>query len=431
MPILIEKLYRIYSKHPTVCTDTRTITPQCLFFALKGEQFDGHQFVQDALQKGAAFAVIDNPEYAVEGKTLCVANVLESLQQLARYHRQKLAIPIVGITGTNGKTTTKELLACALSTQFQVFATHGNLNNHIGVPLSLLAIRSHHQIAIIEMGANHPGEIAFLCSLAQPTHGLITNIGKAHLQGFGNLEGVIKTKNELYKFLQDHQGTAFVNANNPLLMELSKTIPRITYGTDQQLHCSGTLLGATPFVHLQLGVKHDSELLQTQIIGAYNFENIMAALCVSTHFGLSAKAVSASLAGYQPANNRSQVVNTPSNQIILDAYNANPVSMKAAISNLNQMDGSNKTAILGDMFELGDESLNEHLHIVQLLEESSIQNIFLVGKSFSAAARQKNIRCFENTAQIRAWLQEQPIRQAIILIKGSRGMQLEPLVEVL
>lgn len=427
----IQSLYNLYLNYPVICTNSRTITPGCLFFALKGENFNGNVFAQKALDAGAAYAIIDEAEYTINEHCLLTANVLHTLQQLAVLHRKQLRIPVIGITGTNGKTTTKELIAKVLSSTYRTTATTGNLNNHIGVPLTLLSITKETEIAVVEMGANHPGEIEFLCSLASPTHGIITNIGKAHLEGFGSFEGVIKTKTELYHHLRTNEGTVFVNKDNLILINQLQGNRFITYGSLENNNCRTTFAEADPFVKLFWNTKNETIQFSTHLIGSYNFENISAAICIGNYFKVAPEKIKEAIESYYPSNNRSQVAETASNRLILDMYNANPTSMMAAIGNFSQMKAKNKILILGDMLELGKESEKEHLAIINLLKGKDFKKVILIGPVFQKVNTNKDIPAFRDADEARIYLTGYPIRSATILIKGSRGIKLEKLTDLL
>lgn len=433
--ISTEQLYSIFQKHPLVCTDTRAIVKDSIFFALKGGNFNANRFAEQALESGCAYAVIDEAEYKKDDRFLLVPDVLAALQDLARHHRRQLTIPIIGITGSNGKTTTKELINAVLGRSFKTYATKGNLNNHIGVPLTVLSITREHEIAIVEMGANHVGEIKELCTIAQPTHGIITNIGKAHLEGFGGPQGVIKAKNELYQYVHANDGLLFVNLDNPLLTDLSAAADRYTYGTTTDADVIGEYLGADPFVRLRWKSSIDpnplsvKEVISTQLLGKYNFENLLAAAAIGHYFEISAEEIKLALEGYAPSNNRSQVMKKGSNTILLDAYNANPTSMTAAIENFSELPAPKKMVVLGDMLELGEDSAHEHQDIIDLLHEKKITNVVLVGDHFSKVENIINAKQFMNTDEALAWMKEQKIDNTTILIKGSRGIKLEKLVE--
>ena len=429
MHISPEELYSHYLENRLISTDSRQIEPGSLFFALKGDNFDCNKYAGAALDKGAAYAVIDDASYAGT-KTLLVDDVLVALQQLALFHRRKFNIPVVAITGSNGKTTTKELINAVLSRQYQVTATKGNLNNHIGVPLTLLGIGDETQIAIIEMGANHQLEIAQLCQLAEPSHGMITNIGKAHLGGFGGYEGVIKAKSELYTWLRNSGGTVFVNADNPMLMELTSGMKRILYGTSEAIHTHGKARNNTSNLELEWFSGNGEIPVQTNLVGTYNFENVMAAICLGTFFNVSPGNIKSAISSYLPSNSRSQVMKTERNSIILDAYNANPTSMQAAIGNFRQIEASHKMVILGDMLELGEESPAEHESIVNLVAESGFDRAIFVGPDFEVASAGR-FPCFISSEEALKWLLKEQIKDFTILVKGSRGIKMEKVLEAL
>ncbi|MDP1747111.1 MAG: UDP-N-acetylmuramoyl-tripeptide--D-alanyl-D-alanine ligase [Bacteroidota bacterium] len=444
---MIQELYNHFLKHPVVCTDTRDIKQGSIFFALKGDNFNANKFAEQALDSGCSLVVIDEVFPLSKGarginqladeRYFLVEDVLFTLQALANHHRKQLSIPIISITGTNGKTTSKELLNAVLSQKYNVLATKGNLNNHIGVPLTLLNITKQHEIAIVEMGANHVGEISMLCAIAEPDFGMITNIGKAHLEGFGGYEGVVKAKSELYQFIQKKGGKLFVNADNKLLQQLSAGIENVTFGTLESVDFEGQFVESNPFVKLKFKAKKDIQpieekpVITTQLIGNYNFENILAAACIGHYFDVSDEQIKAGLENYVPANNRSQVMQTKSNLLLLDAYNANPSSMNAAIENFAQMDQPNKMAILGDMLELGDDSAKEHDSIVNLLKNKNITNLILVGPFFKESGRSINAKTFSNSDEVVDYLKQHPVKDSTILIKGSRGIKLEKVVELL
>ena len=382
-----------------VSTDTRNLPAGCVFFALHGERFDGNKFAKQALEQGASLAVIDNPEYALPEGTLLVEDTLLALQDLARAWRRELGLPIIGITGTNGKTTTKELLATVLSTKYNLHYTQGNLNNQIGVPLTLLQITRAHEMAIVEMGASHPGDIKELVEIAEPNYGLITNVGRAHLEGFGSFEGVQQTKKELYDYLREHQGFIFRNTDNPYLAQMAGDLKTVAYTT-------GTMPSGT------------------NLVGEYNAENVSAAICVGEYFGVSYEQALAAIRQYVPTNNRSQAMQTANNQLIVDAYNANPTSMQAAI---NAFKGD--TYILGAMRELGEYSHLEHQNIVNMLAERKAENVFLVGEEYMRTTSPYPV--FENVEQLHKYLETNPLRDKNILLKGSRSTQMEKLLDVL
>ncbi len=434
---MIKTLYHHFLKHLIVCTDTRDIKSGSIFFALKGDNFNANQFAEQALNAGCSIAVIDEEKYKKDERYILVNDVLTTLQKLANYHRKQLSIPIIAITGTNGKTTSKELLNAVLSQKYKVLATKGNLNNHIGVPLTLLNIKPEHEIAIIEMGANHQGEIAMLCAIAEPDFGIITNIGKAHLEGFGGFEGVVKTKNELYHFIKQKGGKLFVNMDNKLLQQLSEDINKITFGTSSTIDFTGKLIDSNPYVKLKYKAKNDKQsiddkpIINTQLIGNYNFENILAAACIGHYFDVSEEQIKNGLENYIPDNNRSQVMQTQSNLLLLDAYNANPSSMNAAIENFAQMQQPNKMVILGDMLELGIDSAKEHDAIVNLLKQKNISKAILVGPFFMESGKLMNVKTFATSDEVVNYLRQNPVKNTTVLIKGSRGIKLEKVVEVL
>ena len=429
------ELYQIFLKHSVVCTDTRKIKPDCIFFALKGDNFNGNAFAENALKAGAAFAVIDEAEYKLDEKYILVNDVLIVLQQLAQHHRRQFRFPIIAITGSNGKTTTKELCAAVMNTQYRTLFTQGNLNNHIGVPLTLLQLTDKHEAAIIEMGANHQGEIDFLCRIAEPTHGLITNIGKAHLEGFGGLKGVKRGKSELYRWLAVNGGLIFVNESEKFLKTLvPKNTRYIDYKQSQRLNKSGKtyevrLQKTNPFLSVQFFDEKDNlQQVATQLIGVYNFYNLLTAVCIGKYFRVPGEKIKQSLSEFIPTMNRSQILHrSDGTTIILDAYNANPSSMQSALLNLTTMPQKNKIAIIGDMFELGPESTIEHQNLLKFAHTFALKLLVTVGKNF--AQTNGNRFFFETTQAARTWFAEQIFdADTCILIKGSRGMQLETLL---
>lgn len=435
--ISIEKLYNIFlSCGQKVCTDTRKLNAGSVFFALKGDNFNANEFAPKAIEGGCAYAIVDEARYANGETVLLTDNVLKTLQALANYHRRQLGTKILAITGSNGKTTNKELIHAVLSAKFNTLATVGNLNNHIGVPLTLLSVTSEHEMAVVEMGANHQGEIDELCHIAEPDYGLITNIGKAHLEGFGGIEGVKKGKSEMYRYIQKKGGRVFINGDDEVLQELAVNNDKITYGTTKLFDVIGKNASDTEFVSFKWTTRYSEKdwnrrpLLQTHIIGHYNFINLLCATCVGVHFGVEEETINKALSSYVPAMNRSQLEKTSSNTLILDAYNANPSSMKAAIENFAKLPGANKLLILGDMFELGDYAVEEHQRIVSLLQENKLNDAMLVGPEFSKAGAEK-FGVFANTAECLAYLKQHPLSGKTILIKGSRGMKLETLREAL
>ena len=444
----IKELYEIYKTHPVVTTDSRNCPEGSIFFALKGETFDGNKFAVAAIEKGCSFAIVDDKTIE-HPQAILVDNVLETLQQLARYHREQLNIPFIGITGTNGKTTTKELVATVLSKKYKVYYTQGNFNNHIGVPLTLLSIKPDCEITVIEMGANHPGEIKTLANIALPTCGLITNVGKAHLEGFGSLEGVINTKKELYDNLAERRGHVFINAANPLLMNVLNAETYTTYSSnsDVEANVNGKLLRCAPYVEfewnlnnaqcttngLELQRKIHNAQLSTHFVGAYNLDNMLVAITVGLHFGVDEKDICDAISNYVPANNRSQLTKTKRNTLIVDAYNANPTSMMAAIDNFDIMEGENKMAILGDMLELGEQSEIEHQNIVRRLMDSKIERITLVGKEFEKACKKLGVDKFEIINSLNETFNSKlsTLNSQLILLKGSNGIGLYKLIPYL
>ncbi len=424
----MENLYQLYQQAPSVQTDTRKLKRGDLFFALKGPNFNGNRFAQAAIDSGAAFAVIDEAAYAIEGKTILVPDVLEALQALALHHRQQLHIPFLAITGSNGKTTTKELVHAVLATTFATYTTEGNLNNHIGVPLTILKIREDAQMAVIEMGANHQQEIASYCTIALPTHGLITNCGKAHLEGFGGEEGVRKGKGELFDALRNNGGTAFVMSDYDYLQPMSEGIKKIVkYGTKEG-DVAGTAVQSDPFLSVAFS-KGLENMVATQLVGAYNLPNVLAAAAVGIYFGVAPHKVKTAIEAYAPSNSRSQLVQRGTNKIILDAYNANPSSMKLAIENLARAAGQNKVLVLGAMAELGSDSLQEHSAIVETIGQYHWKWVALVGGDFQKIAHP--YVGFNTAAEAGAWLQTQQPQNATLLVKGSRSTGMEKVLEYL
>ncbi len=434
----IPDLYKIFLKHPTIITDSRKIRKNCIFWALKGENFDGNQFVKEALNSGASYAVIDNPEFSVPDKTILVKNALETLQLLANFHRKELNLPIFALTGTNGKTTTKELIYSVLSTQYKVKATQGNYNNHIGVPLTILSFNKSTEIGIVEMGANHPGEIKELCAIAEPNFGLITNIGKAHLEGFGSFEGIVKTKSELYQSIINNKGTIFYNSDNSVLNALEKGDKTLSYGTNEESYLKARFLSANPFVNIEIetfeGLKTE---INSKLIGAYNFENMAAASCVGDFFKISIQNIKKAVENYIPTNNRSQIIEKEKNTVILDAYNANPASMKASLDNFLNLNYPNKIIILVDMYELGKYSKKEHENILELikisvLKSNNLKEIIIIGKYFNEAVSEKylipQIKYFNTTEEAETFLKNKTYNNYTFFIKGSRAVKLENLI---
>jgi UDP-N-acetylmuramoyl-tripeptide--D-alanyl-D-alanine ligase len=416
----IAALYKLYTQHLLVDTDTRAIRKNTLFFALKGDHFNGNRFAEEALNLGASFAIVDDKAYQTDKNIILVDNVLETLQQLANYHRRKLGITIIGLTGSNGKTTTKELIAIVLRKKYNIQATKGNLNNHIGVPLTLLSMTDKTELGIVEMGANHQKEIEFLCTLCEPDFGYITNFGKAHLAGFGGIAGVIKGKSELYTFLKENNKTAFINPEDEIQTEKSKALHTVNFKINEL-----KFLEVSPFVKLS----YKELTIQSNLIGVYNYSNIAAAISIGAYFKVSKEAIKEAIESYVPQNNRSQIIETANNKIILDAYNANPSSMKVALENFAAIKTDTKVVIMGDMFELGEESLNEHQAIVDLATSLKFDKIFLVGENFHQTAT-KNHQ-FQSYNLLEAYIKKNPLEKQSILIKGSRGMRLERILGVI
>lgn len=424
-------LYNYFLQCAGIITDTRKITPDSMFFALKGENFDANTFASEALLKGAKYVVIDNPEYKTGDTTLLVNNTLEALQQLAQYHRRELGLPIIALTGSNGKTTSKELINAVLSKKYNTTATIGNLNNHIGVPLTLLSFTKETEIGIVEMGANHQQEISFLCTIAEPNFGYITNFGKAHLEGFGGFEGVIKGKSELYDYLSANTKTAFVNLDDTIQKEKTAHISRFTFALDDY-NCDVRIeaVKADPMVT----VKYNGLDIKSHLIGIYNAANISAAIAIGNHFKISDIKIKDAIEGYIPANNRSQLIEKNNNSIIMDAYNANPSSMSAALTNFLQLEteGSYKIAVLGDMYELGNESLAEHLKIVQSLENAEDTEVYFIGKNFYFnKTNAPHLHFYETYDSFKDYFSTLAPKGKTILIKGSRAMALERTLELI
>jgi UDP-N-acetylmuramoyl-tripeptide--D-alanyl-D-alanine ligase len=423
----IAKLYELYLQHPVVETDTRKISKDCIFFALKGANFNGNAFAAEALEKGAAYAVVDEAQYAVNERILVTDNALATLQQLARYHRQQFTIPFIAITGSNGKTTTKELVYAVLSSRFKTYTTKGNLNNHIGVPLTLLSVGRDAAMAVIEMGANHQKEIAGYCTYTLPTHGIITNCGKAHLEGFGGVEGVRKGKGELYDYLRSSGGAAFVMRDYDYLQEMSKGIEQIiSYGTADAA-ITGMPVRSEPFLEVAITGGAELPLLQTQLVGSYNLPNVLVAVAVGKHFGVADAAIKTAIETYHPSNSRSQLAERGSNKIILDAYNANPSSMKAAVENFAAVAADKKILMLGAMAELGDESKEEHKALVALIERYNWDAVVLVGGDFMQI--EHPFITMPDALAAGDWLRQYAPQNSYILVKGSRSVGMERALE--
>jgi UDP-N-acetylmuramoyl-tripeptide--D-alanyl-D-alanine ligase len=424
---MIQDLYKRFVLSTGISTDTRKIEPGNIFFALKGPNFNANKFAQKALSEGASLSVVDEKEFAISPNTLLVKNVLHTLQDLANYHRHQLKIPVIGITGSNGKTTTKELIRAVLSEKYKCQATEGNLNNHIGVPLTILSLQQDTEIAIIEMGANKLGDINELCRIAEPTQGIITNIGKAHTEGFGSFEGVLRGKSELYHWLIQNNGTVFINSEDAILMNMSKRFekPILYPGPGDYYHCN--LIEANPWVTIE---DEEKKIIKTQLIGRYNYQNIAAALCIGKYFEVNSGKASSAVAQYIPTNNRSQILFIGTNTIILDAYNANPDSMSAAIQNLSGMEGKNKVLILGDMFELGDLTEVEHRRIGELTLKESFDKVIFCGERMQYAHQgNRNSRYFKSRTELENYIESCIFEDSLILIKGSRGMALEVIAQ--
>lgn len=422
-------IYSLFEKYSVIVTDTRKIVPNSIFFALKGANFNGNKFAEAAIQKGCKYAIVDEKEYVSSEACVLVDDVLTCLQDLAREHRRSLNIPILAITGTNGKTTTKELVNEVLKRKFNTYATQGNLNNHIGVPLTLLAMTNATEFGIVEMGANHPEEIKFLCEICEPNFGLITNVGKAHLEGFGSFEGVKKTKKELYDYLQG-KGKVFVNRDNQNLLGMLNDQEIYSYGNSEDANSKARFLQAEPYLILELrSAKIGKLYIKTKLIGGYNYENALAAVTIGRYFNIEEIVIKEALEAYEPSNNRSQLKKTDRNVLFLDAYNANPSSMNVAITNFANLKVKNKLVILGDMLELGDDSEKEHLALIDLLDEKGLKKVYLVGNIFSKVNTRSNCKTFKLVDELGTELKQEKVKNYYILIKGSRGIQLEKVIE--
>lgn len=427
----ISALYEIFKKYPLVTTDTRNSPENSIFFALKGANFNGNQYAQKALEQGCSYAVVDEEEYVVNDRTILVEDSLKALQQLANYHRRQLKIPIIGITGSNGKTTTKELVSAVLAKEYNVIFTEGNLNNHIGVPLTLLKMNKQHEVAVVEMGANHEGEIKFLSEIVEPNYGLITNVGHAHLEGFGSFENIIKTKCELYDYIRNRKdGRVFMNFNNPYLMSRSAGLNPMYYGTDEDLFISGNVLELNPYLKFQWKSIDSHFMVQTKLIGDYNLFNALAAAAIGRYFGVRSEYISDAIEEYEPSNNRSQLKKTKKNMLIIDAYNANPTSMHAALENFLNMNVNNKSLIIGEMKELGDNSEKEHQKVVNYIADHNFDKVFLVGENFEKIDKHK-YPYYKSSDSLKDYLSKNPLEDQYILIKGSRGVHLEDCIDVL
>ncbi|HNQ62076.1 MAG TPA: UDP-N-acetylmuramoyl-tripeptide--D-alanyl-D-alanine ligase [Bacteroidia bacterium] len=432
--ITVPELYNYFLQNPKVCTDSRTILQGSIFFALKGPSFNGNTFADLAIEKGASFVVIDESKYRKDDRYLLVENALKALQDLAGMHRRHLQIPVLAITGSNGKTTSKELIRSVLAKKFNVLATKGNLNNHIGVPLTLLEIKPDIEIAIIEMGANHQGEIESYCKIADPDYGLITNVGKAHLEGFGGFEGVKKGKRELYHWIDEHGKIIFMNGDNKDLGEMAASLdPRkfVLYGTNSAFDVYAVLQKTQPALELSWKSAQQQGHCVSQLIGEYNFENILAAIAVGNYFGVEAHLIDAAINAYVPDNSRSQLVERNSNKIILDAYNANPSSMEAALRNFSLLPDNKKVICIGDMAELGDDTDKEHLRILKLLEDIPHEELILVGDNFGKYKAGIKCQPFSTAEQAAAWIKLHPFKDKTILIKGSRSIKMETILDAI
>ncbi len=433
IPRILEQLNLGHS----ICTDSRLAAKGDIFLALQGEQFDGNHFAQKAIEAGCQLAIIDDENFRYDDRYLLTCNVLELLHELGRAHRKKFHTPVLGITGSNGKTTTKELTHAVLSSVFSIHATRGNLNNHIGVPLTILSWRPPLDICIVEMGANHVGEIKQLCSIAKPGYGLITNIGKAHLEGFGSVENIARAKSELYEHVRQGAGTLFVNYDSHILHKLSQGAKVVTYGQSDDCHCQGRITSTSPFVHVKFWVNKRfgkakagiKGLVESRLTGAYNMENILAAITIGLYFGVAPEKVAAAISAYEPLNHRSQIINTGKNVVLMDAYNANPTSMVAALHNFSEFNVRKKAVMLGDMLELGSYASEEHLKIVEQTERMQLDVRMFVGDAFSAVCQPDNqTQVFKDVEQAKLWIKDNPLDDFHILIKGSRGIQMEKLL---
>ena len=424
----LEKIYELYKKAYSITTDSRNISKDCIFVALKGEHFDGNDFALQVAEEGIAAGVIaDKKDLPKHDRLFVVDDSLKVLQELAKHHREQLGLPIIGITGTNGKTTTKELISAVLSKKYNIIYTQGNFNNQLGVPLTVLRIKPDAEMAVVEMGASHPGDIDELTNIGEPNYGIITNIGRAHLRDFGGYEGVIKTKNEMYQYIGAHKGILFVNKDNELLMSLANNINKVTYGTGNDADVKGKMLSANPY----LSVEWNGYKIDTQLVGDYNFENVLAAICVGKYFKVAENDIVEALSSYCPTNNRSQVIETGKNRVVMDAYNANPTSMSYSIKNFRNICKDDNLLILGDMLELGEESQQEHQTIVKLLQELKFKNVCLVGEEFSKVSEHSKFSIFENVEALIEYLANHPISGFDILVKGSNGIHLNKIIDSL
>lgn len=425
----LPELYELFIHNPKVTTDSRNCPRGSLFFALKGENFDGNKFAEKALSSGCTYAIIDNEEYYTGERTILVDDALKTLQQIAHRHRKAMGIPVIGITGTNGKTTTKELLAAVLSTKFNLLYTEGNLNNHIGVPLTLLKLTHEHEMAVIEMGASRPGDIKELVDIANPNYGIITNVGYAHLEGFGSFENVLKTKGELYDYIRHTHGKIFIKKEDSDLQKIARGIEQITYGYGESSYASGQIVESDPYLVFNWKQQGKINTVKTNLIGDYNIDNALIAVTVGRYFKIPSARINRAIESYEPTNNRSQLLKTSDNTLIVDAYNANPTSMRLALENFASLSGSPKAVILGDMFELGPDSDSLHKEVVDQVKRYGFEKVFLCGEHFANAG--DGIDVFKTTDELISRLSEQPLKGFHILIKGSRSMALEKTVELL
>ncbi|MCC8143205.1 MAG: UDP-N-acetylmuramoyl-tripeptide--D-alanyl-D-alanine ligase [Tannerellaceae bacterium] len=423
------ELYELFIHHPLITTDSRHCSKGSVFFALKGERFDGNQYAQQALAKGSIYAVIDNPDYYIGERTILVEDTLKTLQELAVKHRKALGIPVIGITGTNGKTTTKELLASVLSTKFNLLYTEGNLNNHIGVPLTLLRLTHEHELAVIEMGASRPGDIKELAEIVQPNFGIITNVGEGHLEGFGSYEGVFATKTELYQYIKRTKGILFINEENKELLNAAKGIEQYTYGYHDTAFTSGQIVESNPFLVFNWKQQGKINQVETQLIGSYNLDNLLVAVTVGRYFKIPSGRINRALEAYAPTNNRSQLKKTSRNTLIIDTYNANPTSMQAALENFALLKTSPKAIILGDMGELGSKSEALHTRIVEKIKSCPLDKVYLCGENFSKVA--SGLPTFKTTDELKEELKRNPLTGYHILIKGSHYMALDTITGLL
>ncbi|PWI31289.1 UDP-N-acetylmuramoyl-tripeptide--D-alanyl-D-alanine ligase [Flavobacteriaceae bacterium LYZ1037] len=422
----IEQLHTLFLNHPSVSTDTRKITKNDIYFALKGENFNGNTFTKQALENGASYCIIDEETQALNKQCILVEDVLKTLQELATFHRKYLKLPIIALTGSNGKTTTKELIHAVLSKKYNTVATVGNLNNHIGVPLTLLKMNQETEMGIVEMGANHKKEIEFLCNIAFPDYGLITNFGKAHLEGFGSVEGVIEAKSELYKHLISHDKTIFINSNDPIQLEKSQGSKTLSFGSKKTDDFEIHFKSAQPNVTVTFNINE----IHSQLIGEYNFNNISVAIAIGAHFKVAESQIKEAIENYTPKNNRSQIVEKGNNKIILDAYNANPSSMTVALQNFGKLESKNKIAILGDMFELGQDAKKEHEAIAELATSLPLSKVIFIGENFYDAIPKTN-EAYKTFNDFKEQFHFKTLNNATLLIKGSRGMALERILELL